>query len=99
MKYLIKKDYRKRITVKNMELNNVILKATILNSNYFKFIYWNSSFKLTDVFEKISKTRIVDRCIVTGRKSKFNKFFRFSRIVFLRLSKLSLILGLKKSSW
>ena len=99
MNKLVKKDFKKRVSFKKIELYKVILKSITLNSNYLKFIKWNSLFMLSRFLEKKSKTRIVDRCVCTGRKSKFNGSFKFSRLVFLKLSRLSLISGVKKSSW
>jgi len=37
--------------------------------------------------------------LLTGRKSKVNKSYKFSRLSFLRLARNGLIVGLKKSSW
>jgi len=47
-----------------------------------------------------NKNRYVNRCILTSRKAKFNRFLKkFSRLSFLKLARLGVVSGLKKSSW
>lgn len=46
-----------------------------------------------------SKTRIRNRCILTGRSRSVYRLFRFSRIVFRDLASHGEIPGVQKSSW
>ena len=46
-----------------------------------------------------SKVLLNNRCVLTGRYSKIAKNLNFSRISFLRLSRLGFISGIKKSYW
>lgn len=97
MKNQIQKDKFKRNLNLKFENKRVILKSIAKNNNICKTIRWNSELKLTEINSNSHKNRSVNRCIVTGRKGKFNKFFRFSRLSFLKFTRKGLISGLKKS--
>lgn len=55
--------------------------------------------KLAALPRNSSKTRIRNRCIVTGRSRGVLRQFRISRIVFRDLAWKGLLAGIKKSSW
>ena len=46
-----------------------------------------------------SPTRVVNRCLVTGRRRAFIGRFKLSRITFRELASHGLIPGVTKSSW
>ena len=60
-------------------------------------------FKLSVVFQKItrdgSKTRIRNRCAITGRPRGYHGLFGLSRNLIREAASFGLIMGLKKSSW
>lgn len=97
MKNQIQKDKIKRNLNLKFENKRIILKSIIKNNNICKTIRWNSELKLTEINLNSYKNRMVNRCVLTGRKGKFNKSFRFSRLSFLRLARKGFISGLKKS--
>ena len=98
-KHLIS-DKKKRKLMLKYENKRIILKSLIKNSNIFKTTKWNASLLLTDFcYTNISKTRVVNRCIFTGRKGKFRQSYRFSRLIFLNLARNGLINGIRKSTW
>lgn len=99
MKKLIEKDKYRRKLVSEHETRRVILKSIIRNRNLLDRIRWSAKLELSDLTVNSSKFRTVNRCIFTGRKNKIRKFYNFSRLVFLRLARNGLIVGLKKSSW
>jgi len=99
MKKLIEKDKHKRKLVSKLETKRIILKTIVRNKNFLNTIRWSANLQLSDLFLNSSKTRLVNRCILTGRKSKLTKSFRFSRLVFLKLARNGMLTGLKKSSW
>lgn len=99
MRSLRQKDLKKRNNVYKSELTTLILKTISLNNRLKNSIRLNVTLKLFNLSLNNFKTRIVDRCISTDRKSKINKIFRFSRLCFLRLARKGQIYGLKKSSW
>ncbi len=46
-----------------------------------------------------SPTRVVNRCLVTGRRRAYMRRFKLSRISFRELASHGLIPGVTKSSW
>jgi ribosomal protein S14 len=99
MKKLFAKDRENRKTLKQLELENFILKQISTNSNFLKTIRWNALHKLSTMPKKSSKTLISNRCVQTINKKTFNKFTNFSRTVFFKLVKSGYISGMRKSSW
>lgn len=87
-----KKFYRK-------EQNIFIKKNISKNLNFKNSIRINANFSLFNLNGKYSRVLLNNRCILTGRYSKIAKNFNFSRISFLRLSRLGYISGIKKSYW
>lgn len=98
-KHLISDKKKRKLTLK-YENKRIILKSIIKNSNIFKTTRWNAGLFLTDsCFNHTTKIRLVNRCILTGRKGKFRQSFRFSRLVFLNLARNGLMNGIRKSTW
>jgi small subunit ribosomal protein S14 len=98
-KHLISDKKKRKLTLK-YENKRIILKSILKNSNLFKTTRWNASLLLTDLcYNNITKTRLVNRCILTGRKGKFRQSYRFSRLIFLNLARNGLINGIRKSTW
>jgi small subunit ribosomal protein S14 len=46
-----------------------------------------------------SPTRLVNRCLVTGRRRAFMRRFHLSRITFREMASAGMIPGVTKSSW
>ena len=100
MKKQIQKDKKIRNLFNQQELYYTVLKGIVKNENLSLLIKWNAILKLSNLPRSHSKTRFVNRCILTNRKAKFNRIFKkFSRLSFLRLARSGAISGLKKSSW
>jgi small subunit ribosomal protein S14 len=97
VKNQIQKDKFKRNLNLKFENKRIILKSIIKNNNICKTIRWNSELKLTEINSNSHKNRLVNRCMLTGRKGKFNKLFRFSRLSFLKFTRKGFVSGLKKS--
>lgn len=100
MKKHIISDIKKRKLVLKYENKRIILKSILKNSNILKTTRWNANLLLTEsCYTNTTKTRLVNRCVFTGRKGKFRQSFRFSRLVFLNLARNGLIYGICKSAW
>jgi len=100
MKKHIQKEHKIRRCFNKQELNFIILKSIIKNDNLSFITRWNAALKLSNFSKNQNKIRVVDRCVLTGRRAKFNRIFKkFSRLSFLRLARFGAISGLKKSSW
>ena len=93
------KEKRNRNARYFIEDNQLILKSIRQNNFIEKPTKLNATLKLSNVLKNLNKTRLVNRCILTGRKNHVNKLYKFSRLVFLRLARNSDIVGLKKSVW
>lgn len=99
MKKLFAKDKRNRKIVKQLELEQFILKQISTNSNFLRTTRWNALYKLSNLSKNGSKTTLSNRCVKTINKKTFHKFTNFSRTVFLKLVKSGYISGMRKSSW
>ena len=95
MKKLKIKNKKLRLTTKNIEKQQFILKSIFKNFNFFNLLRWKAFLKL----KKISKISITNRCLYTTNKSRFNSTTFFSRHVFLKLIRFGKITNMKKSSW
>ena len=99
MKSVLERDKLRRQKVSDYELKRLILKNISRNHNLLQKTRWAASLELSNLCVDSSRSRVVNRCILTGRKSKVSKFYSFSRLTFLKLARNGLIAGLKKSSW
>jgi small subunit ribosomal protein S14 len=99
MKKLVQKDKQFRSSVKNFEQKRLILKSIIKNTYLIDLVRWNAILKLTQLPSNSSKVYITNRCTLTGRRKYINKFYRFSRIEFLKLARSGNISNLRKSTW
>lgn len=99
MKSVIQKDKKRRNLVYKFESTNFIFKSLVKNTSLKPSLRHTASLHLFNCSSNIFKTRLVNRCIVTSRKSKLYNSFRFSRLYFLKIARQGLISGLKKSSW
>ena len=96
------KKKRKDINIRSkfflVESKVIILKSVSVNNNLSKFINWNAGLNLL-CKNLESNSRIVNRCVFTGRKSKINNIYMFSRLSFLKFARSSMIPGIFKASW
>jgi small subunit ribosomal protein S14 len=99
MKNLVQKDKRFRKDVKKFERKRLIFKSIIKNSYLADIIRWNAALKFTELPSSSSKVYLTNRCTLTGRYKYINKFYRFSRIEFLKLARSGNISNLRRSTW
>ena len=99
MKKLVQKDKKNRSSLNLIETKKFVLKAIVNNTNFSNLIRWNAISKMTSVPSNSSSTFVTNRCILTGRKKRINKFYKFSRISFLKLARSGNVFGMKKSTW
>ena len=95
----VKKDKNLRSKFLLIELQNNILKSLTKNTNFSKLVAWNSGFKVMNTISKFNKTKLVNRCIYSGRYNKTHYYYRFSRLSFLQFARNSMIPGVFKSPW
>lgn len=83
----IEKEKRKRKTVEKYAALRAELKA---NKDYIG---------LSELPRDSSPTRLVNRCLLSGRRRAFMRRFKLSRIAFRELALNGMIPGVTKSSW
>lgn len=100
MKYLIVKDKKRRIFFEQEEIKRISLKILSKDKRIKKLNRFLFRLKLSDFFKKnMSKTRIKNRCLFTGRGRSTFRYFRMSRLHIRELGLRGLLYGIRKSSW
>jgi ribosomal protein S14 len=99
MKKLLEKDKILRLKNLTFENHKIVLKSIFKNLNFFTLIRWNASIKFQNLSSKSNKHAIINRCVYSINKKRFNKLTNFSRHIFLKLIRTGQINGMKKSSW
>ena len=97
MKYLLKKDKSNRKSYKLLENKRKVYKALVSND----FLDVGRKELVKDKMSNIGFkfTRVVNRCIFTGRKRGILREFKISRYNFKELAQKGYLEGVKKSSW
>lgn len=98
MKYILK-EKKNRDNVYKHENTQIILKSIVQNIFFKKPTKLNTTLKLSTLIKSSIKIRLVNRCILTGRKNRFNRLYKFSRLIFFKLARNNSFVGLKKSVW
>jgi small subunit ribosomal protein S14 len=94
------RDQKRRLQLLKFELKRLQYKSLSQDRRSLPSdLRYEYSFKLSKLPRNSSKTRIRNRCIVTGRSRSVYKLFRVSRIVFRELASQGAIAGVKKASW
>ena len=99
MKSKVRKDKNNRKLMSKVEIKSLILKSLKKNYNLTKLTNWNSGVNLTKPTFNYVTTKLVNRCVITGRKSIYTKILNISRLKFLQLARNGDLVGLKKASW
>ena len=95
----IEKNNRRRKLTKKFSGRRARLKAIARDKNKPMEERFQASLKLAELPRNSSKTRIRNRCEVTGRPRGFYRKHKLSRIALRELGSKGLIPGLLKSSW
>nr|YP_008816040.1 ribosomal protein S14 [Closterium baillyanum]AGZ90258.1 ribosomal protein S14 [Closterium baillyanum] len=93
------RDHKRRLQLAKYELKRLQYKAICQDRNLTADLLASATLKLSKLPRNSSKTRIRNRCIITGRPRSVYKLFRVSRIVFRELASQGALLGISKSSW
>jgi ribosomal protein S14 len=99
MQKLLQKDIKLRNRILLNETKHFILKSIVKNFNFFILIRWNAFLKLKELTQNSSKVSIVNRCLSSVNKKRFNRLTSFSRHIFLKSIRKGFVHGVKKSSW
>ena len=95
----IEKNNRRRGLVKKFTARRAKLKAIINDRSKPMEERFAASLKLAEVPRNSSKTRVRNRCELTGRPRAYYRKFRLCRIQLRDLANKGLIPGVTKSSW
>jgi len=95
----VEKNNKRRKMVAGAAAKRKALKAIIMTQDAPMEDRFRAQLKLSGMPRNTSKTRIRNRCEITGRPRAFYRKLGMSRIALRELGSLGLIPGLVKSSW
>jgi len=95
----VEKNNRRRKMVANAAAKRAALKAIIMKQDLPLDERFRAQLKLSQMPRNSSKTRIRNRCEITGRPRAYYRKLGMSRIALRDLGALGLVPGLVKSSW
>ena len=98
-KSAVNRNLRVQALVKQYAGKREALKAIAVDENLPLEERFEARLKLAELPRNSSKTRIRNRCLVTGRPRAFYRKLKMSRIALRDLGSHGLIPGLVKSSW
>ncbi len=95
----VEKNNRRRKLVKQYAAKRARLKAIIQSKTAPIEERFAAQLKLTEMPRNSAKTRIRNRCEVTGRPRAYYRKLKMSRLALRELANQGLIPGMVKSSW
>jgi small subunit ribosomal protein S14 len=95
----VEKNNRRRKMVKQYANKRAKLKAVIQDKSLSIEERFAAQLKLAELPRNSAKTRIRNRCEVTGRPRAYYRKLKMSRLALRELSNQGLIPGMVKSSW
>ena len=98
-KSAVDKNLKRRALVKKFAAKRQRLKAVATDTSLTNEERFAARLKLAGLPRNSSKTRVVNRCEVTGRPRAFYRKLRMSRIALRDLASSGQIPGMVKSSW
>jgi len=99
MKYLIFKDKKRRQLFFKNEIYFYLFKSLLKNNKINKSYRFLLSSKLVNFNKDSFKTRLVNRCIFTGRRYILNKKYRLSRLQLPEIVNSFFLKGFTRSGW
>lgn len=98
-KSMVARDVKRRRLAAKYENKRQSLKATMRDENTSPEERFKAALKLAELPRNASRTRIRNRCLVTGRPRGYYRKLKMSRIALRELGSQGMIPGLVKSSW
>jgi len=95
----VEKNKRRRKLVANQSSKRIALKEIIMNQSLPIEERFKATLKLASLPRDGSKTRVRNRCEVTGRPRAYYRKLRMSRIALRELGNFGKVPGIVKSSW
>jgi len=98
-KSMVERDLKRRRLSKSLEAKRTRLKAIIKDQSKPAEERFMATLQLAELPRNSSKTRIRNRCLVSGRPRGFYRKLKMSRLALRQLGSEGKIPGLVKSSW
>ncbi|MCB2114563.1 MAG: 30S ribosomal protein S14 [Parvularculaceae bacterium] len=98
-KSMIERDLKRRRLSKSLETKRTRLKAIIKDQSKPAEERFMATLQLAELPRNSSKTRIRNRCLVSGRPRGFYRKLKMSRLALRQYGSEGKIPGLVKSSW
>ncbi len=98
-KSAVEKNKRRRKLVARFETKRTALKAIIRDEKTSREDRFKATLKLAELPRDSSKTRVRNRCELTGRPRGYYRKLKLSRIALRELTSQGLLPGMVKSSW
>ncbi len=98
-KAMVERDKKRRRLAAKYDNKRQSLKAIVQDENSTPEDRFKAAMKLAELPRNASRTRIRNRCEVTGRPRGYYRKLKMSRIALRELGSLGKIPGLVKSSW
>jgi small subunit ribosomal protein S14 len=95
----VEKNKRRRKSVAQQASKRAALKAIVMNQSLPIEERFQATLKLASLPRDGSKTRVRNRCEVTGRPRAFYRKLKMSRIALRELGNSGKVPGIVKSSW
>ena len=99
MKYLNRKDQKRRENFLKIELEYIRLKALSCNSKLPLTTKFFFIMQLNRLSKNFSYIRIKNRCVLTNRAQSIYRDFHLNRSTFKEYISSDLLVGVRKSSW
>jgi small subunit ribosomal protein S14 len=95
----VQKNKHREALVKKFAARRARLKAVAKDPSVSPEDQFAARLKLAELPRNSSKTRVRNRCEITGRPRAFYRKFKLSRVTLRELANLGQIPGMVKSSW
>ncbi|MCQ8184358.1 30S ribosomal protein S14 [Parvularcula maris] len=98
-KAMVERDLKRRRLAEKYDAKRERLKGIMKSEEASPEDKFKAAMQLAEIPRNASKTRIRNRCLVTGRPRGYYRKLKMSRIALRELGSLGKIPGLVKSSW
>jgi len=95
----VEKNKRREKLVKRYEARRARLKEQVMDQSLSLEERFRASIRLAEVPRNSAKSRLRNRCEVTGRPRAFYRKLKMSRVALRELGSSGLVPGIVKSSW
>ena len=96
---MVERNLKRTKLASQYEAKRVALKEIIYNRELPLEQRMQAQRKLSELPRNASKSRIRNRCEITGRPRGYYRYFRLSRLMLRDLGNAGMVPGLTKSSW